>query len=95
MYEGGKVVDLKVVVDRWSYFELLDYSEIETIYYRDPKFGLNVLVGDKGALDIVDLFRVLISVNIYIQHYLSEIEYYDDPFDEIEVNYDDIVDEGE
>lgn len=58
VYEGGTIDDLKVEVDRWSYFELLGcfnelgYSDIEKIYHMDPTFGMNVLVDDKGALEI-------------------------------------------
>lgn len=52
-------------------FKELDYREFETIYYRDPTFMMNLLVDDKGALEIVDLYRVHLSVDIYIQHSLS------------------------
>lgn len=54
-YEGGLVDDLKVDVDKWSHFKLvgvlkeLGYRDFETIYYKDPTFGMNVLVDDKGA----------------------------------------------
>ncbi|CAL5208544.1 unnamed protein product [Lathyrus oleraceus] len=101
MYEGGKVVDLKVEVDRGSYFELvgcfkeLGYSVIEKIYYRDPTFEMNVSIDDKGALEIDDIYRVQLSVDIYIQHTLSHPEYYDGLLDEIEVNHNDIVNESE
>ncbi|CAL5206365.1 unnamed protein product [Lathyrus oleraceus] len=97
---GGEVVDFNIEVDRWSYFELLGcfkelgYRAIEKIYYRDPIFGTNVLVDDKNALEIADLYRVHLSVDIYIQHTLSQPEYYDGPLDEIEVDHDDIVDES-
>lgn len=65
-------------MDRWSYFELvgvlkeLCYIEVYTIYYNDPTFGMNVLNDDKRALDIVDLCRVHLSVDVYIQHHLSQ-----------------------
>ncbi|CAK8578982.1 unnamed protein product [Lathyrus sativus] len=66
VYEGGGVADLKIDIDRWSYFELLDcfkdlgYNVIEKIYYRDPTFEMNVLVDDKGVLEIVGLYRILL-----------------------------------
>lgn len=44
---------------------------------------MNVLVDDKGALEIADVYRVHLSVDIYIQHTLSQTEYYDSPLDEI------------
>lgn len=56
VYEGELVDDLKVDVDKWSYFESvgvlkeLGYRDFETIYYKDPTFGMNALVNDKGAL---------------------------------------------
>ncbi|CAL5210027.1 unnamed protein product [Lathyrus oleraceus] len=89
VYEGGEVADLKIDVDMWSYFELLGcfkdllYNAIEKTCYRDPTFGMNVLVDDNGALDIAYLYRVHLSVDIYIQHTLSHPEYYDGPFDKI------------
>lgn len=58
VYEGGEMANLKIKVDRWSYFELLGcfkelgYSSIEKIYYRDSTFGMNVMVDDKCALEI-------------------------------------------
>lgn len=51
----------KINVYKWSVFELvgalkeLGYTEINIIYYKDPTAGMNVLVDDKGALDIYDL----------------------------------------
>ncbi|CAK8563951.1 unnamed protein product [Lathyrus sativus] len=57
VYENGVVDDLKVDVDRWSYFELvgvlkdLGYREFETIFYKDPQFGMNQLVDDNGVLE--------------------------------------------
>lgn len=56
---------------------------------------MNLLVDDKGALAIVDLYKVHLSVDIYIQQTLSHPEYYDGPLDEIEVDHNDIVDESE
>lgn len=81
MYEGEKYDELKINFDTWSYFKLvgilkeLGYSEVDTIYYKDPIFGMNVLNDDKGALDIADLCRVHISIDVYIQHSLSQPEY--------------------
>lgn len=77
VYEGGEVDDLKIEVDSWSYFELLGcfkelgYTAMEKIYYRNPTFVMNVLVGDKGALEISYLYRVHLCVYIYFQHTLS------------------------
>lgn len=70
MYEEGTCDDLKIDVDKQCYFELvgilkeLGYSEINTVYYKDPTFGMNILNDEKGALDIVDLCRVYLSVNV-------------------------------
>ncbi|CAL5213458.1 unnamed protein product [Lathyrus oleraceus] len=97
VYKGGEVLVSEVEVDMWSYFKLLGcfkelgYSGIDKIYYRDPTFGMNMLVDDKGALEIVDLYRVHLSVNIDIQHSLSQPEYSDGPLNEIEVDHDDNV----
>lgn len=76
-------------------FKELGYSATEKIYFRDPTFGMNVLVDDKGVLEIVDLYRVHLNIDVYIQHTFSQPEYYDGPLDEIEVDHDDIVDEIE
>ncbi|CAK8539261.1 unnamed protein product [Lathyrus sativus] len=77
-YVGGKCNNLEIDVDRWSYFELVGvvkdpgYTEIDTIYYNDPTFGMNVLKDDKGALDVADLCRVHSKDGIYIEHPLSQ-----------------------
>lgn len=74
MYEGGKYYELKIDVDKWTYFELvgilneLSYSEVDTNYYKGPTFGMNVLNDGKCALDIADICRVDLSVNAYIQY---------------------------
>ncbi|CAK8530338.1 unnamed protein product [Lathyrus sativus] len=87
VYEGGKVNELKVDVDRWSYFELigtlkdLGYRDFEKIYYNDPTFGMNSLNDDAGALEIANLYRVHLGVNIYIQHKLNQTDYYDGPIE--------------
>ncbi|CAK8537730.1 unnamed protein product [Lathyrus sativus] len=101
VYEGGQVAELKIDVDRWSYFELLGcfkdlrYNLIEKVYYRDPTFRMNLLVNDKCALEITYLYRVHLNVDIYIQHTLSQPDYYDGPVDEIVVEQNEIVDETE
>ncbi|CAL5190344.1 unnamed protein product [Lathyrus oleraceus] len=95
VYEGGTFNYLKVEVDMLSYFELLGcfkglgYNAIEKVYYKDLAFGMNVLVDDKGSLKIIDLYMMHLSVDIYIQHSLSQHEYYDGSLDEIKVDHDD------
>lgn len=49
---------------------------------------MNVLVDEKSALNITNLCMVHLSVNIYIQHPLSQPEYYKGPIDD-EVNVND------
>lgn len=77
MHERGAYDELEINVDKWSYFEFvgilkkLGYSEVDTIYYKDPAYGMNVLNGDKGALNIADLCRVHLCVDVYIQCPLS------------------------
>lgn len=51
---------------------------------------MNVLVDDKGALKIVDLYRVHLSVDIYIQHTLSQPDYY-----QVAIDNDNIANEKE
>lgn len=46
----------------------LGYREIDTIWYKDPTFGMSILSDDNGALDIADLCKVNLSADIYIQH---------------------------
>lgn len=41
-----------------------------------------VLTYDKGALDIIYLCKGPSSVDIYIQHDVSEPEFYEDPLEE-------------
>ena len=102
VYEGGEIVDLRVDVDKWSYFELigyikeLGYADVENIYYRDPTAGMNMLVDYKGALEIADLYRVHLSVEVFIQYTLSKPDYADETevvLDEVPLNV--IVDEAE
>lgn len=97
VYEGWLVDDLKADVDKWSYFELIGVlkelcRDFETIYYKDPTFWMNVLVDNKGALEIADLYRTHQSVDIYIQYILSQTDYYDDVVDNVEEGPDNIVD---
>ncbi|CAI8613823.1 unnamed protein product [Vicia faba] len=61
------------------------------MYYKDPQFGMNELVYDKGSLEITDLYRVHHIVHVYIKHSLSQPEYCDGPVEEPE----NIVDEME
>lgn len=81
VYEGGLVDDLKIDVDKQSYFELvgvlkeLFYSNFETIYYKDPTLEMNALVDGKSALGIVYLYKMHLSVNIYIQRTFSLPDY--------------------
>ncbi|CAK8573257.1 unnamed protein product [Lathyrus sativus] len=99
VYEGGKIDELKVDLDRWSYFELigtlkdLGYKDFEKIYYNVPKFGMNSLNDDAGALEIVDFHRVHLGVDIYIQHKLDQPGYYDGPI-EAELGNGENVNEG-
>lgn len=78
------------------FFELvvlkeLGYIEIY-IYYKDPSVGMDILVDDKYALDIIDLCRVHLGVEIYIQHLLFQPDYYEGPIDDVEdVNHKDII----
>src|SRR3954468_9842630 len=84
-YVGGKCIQLDVDVDRWSYFELvgvlkdLGYTKVATIYYKDPQLGMSALKDDKGANDVVDLFRVHLEVHIFIEHVLSQPEFIEEP----------------
>lgn len=64
MWGGRKCNDLEINMVRWSYFKLfgvledLGYTEVDTIYYKDPTFRMNVLKDDKGAIEVADLCRV-------------------------------------
>lgn len=55
------------------------YKEVGTILYNNPTFGMLDLSDDKGAQDITNLCKVHMSVHIYVQHPLSQPEYYDVP----------------
>lgn len=65
------------------------------MYYKDPTFGMNILIDDKGALDIVDLYRVHQSIYIYIKSTLSQPGYCDGPVDNVDEGSGNIVDELE
>lgn len=54
---------------------------------------MNALVDDKCALEIAELYRVRLSVDIYVQHTLSQPDYHESSVDDIEVDNDDIVNE--
>ncbi|CAL5200569.1 unnamed protein product [Lathyrus oleraceus] len=56
---------------------------------------MNALVDDKCALEIVDLYGMPQSVNIYIQHTLSRLDYCDGVVDNVDEGHDNIVDEVE
>lgn len=79
---GGLVVDVKFDVDKWSYFQVLGivkelgYEESGTVIYKDPTIGLFTLSDDKGAQDTVDLCKVHKSVYLYVQHSVSQPDYY-------------------
>lgn len=72
VYKGGTVTEFKIDVDEWSYFELvgimneLGYREIDMVWYNDPTSGKNFLSDDKGALDIIDICKEHLGVDIYI-----------------------------
>lgn len=36
------------------------------MHYKEPTDRMDVMVDDKGALDITDLYRVHLSIDIYI-----------------------------
>lgn len=49
------------------------------------------LSDDKGAQDIVDLCKVNLSVHMYVQHPLSQLEYHDGPIEDETKNPEDVV----
>lgn len=61
---------MKCDVDKWGYFEVfrivkeLGYEESGTIIYKDPTIGL---------------CKVHKSVHLYVQHSISQSDYYDGP----------------
>ncbi|KAI5429489.1 hypothetical protein KIW84_034178 [Lathyrus oleraceus] len=88
---GGLVAEVKCDVDKWGYFEVLGivkelrYEEYGTVIYKDLTVGLFTLGDNKGAKEIVDLYKAHKSVHLYVQHLLSQTDYYDGPIeDEIE-----------
>lgn len=58
--------------------------DFETIFYKDPTLRMNVLVYDKGALEIAYLYKDHLNVDIYIQHTLSQPNYYDGGVDNVD-----------
>ncbi|KAI5382979.1 hypothetical protein KIW84_070401 [Lathyrus oleraceus] len=90
---GGSVAKVKCDVDKWGYFEVLwivkelGYEESGTVIYKDPKVGLFTLSDDKGDQEMVDLCKVHKSVHLYVQHSVSQPDYYDGPIeDEIDIS---------
>ncbi|KAI5400558.1 hypothetical protein KIW84_065446 [Lathyrus oleraceus] len=85
---GSSVAEVKCDVDKWDYFEVLGivkelgYEESGTVIYKDPTVGLFTLSDDKGAQEIVDLCKVHKSVHLYMQHSVSQPDYYDGPIDD-------------
>lgn len=65
--------------------------EIDIIWYKNPTFVMNVLTDDKGALDVADLCKVHLSVDIYIQHDFFEPEFYEGTIEEEELNHEHIL----
>ncbi|KAI5439320.1 hypothetical protein KIW84_024917 [Lathyrus oleraceus] len=80
---GGSVTEVKCDVDKWSYFEVLGivkepgYEESGIVIYKDPTIGLFTLSDDKGTQKIVDLCKVHKSAHLYVQHPVSQPDYYD------------------
>lgn len=73
----------------------LGNRELDTIWYNDPTFGMDILSDDKDALDIADLCKLHLTVGIYIQYDLSDSMFYDGPLEEEELNRENIIDLGE
>ncbi|CAL5189304.1 unnamed protein product [Lathyrus oleraceus] len=80
---GCSVAEVKCGVDKWGCFEVLGivkelgYEESGTVIYKDPTIGLFTLTDDKGTQEIVDLCMVHKSVHLYVQHSVSQPDYYD------------------
>ncbi|KAI5390785.1 hypothetical protein KIW84_075898 [Lathyrus oleraceus] len=85
---GGSVAEVKCDVDKWGYFEVLGivkelgYEESGKIIYNDPIVGLFTLSDDKCAQEMVDLCKVHKSVHLYVQHSVSQPDYYDGPIED-------------
>lgn len=50
-----------------------------------------IFTDDKGPLDVVDLYKVHLSVDVYIQHPISQPEFYDGPLKQGELNPENIA----
>ncbi|CAL5201895.1 unnamed protein product [Lathyrus oleraceus] len=85
---GGSIAEVKCDVDKWGYFEVLGivkelgYEESGTVIYKDPIVGLFTLSDDKGSQEIVYLCKVHESVHLYVQHLVSQPDYYDGPIND-------------
>lgn len=60
----------------------LGYEESGTVIYKYPIVGLFPLSDDKGAQEIVDSCKVHKSVHLYVQHSVSQPNYYDGPIED-------------
>lgn len=56
---------------------------------------MDILSNDKDALDIADLCKLHLTVDIYMQYDLSESTFYYGPLEEEELNHEYIIDLGE
>lgn len=89
----GPFLEFKIDVDNWSYFELVGIikkfrcREIYIIWYNDPSFEMHVLADDKDVLDTADLSKMHLSVDVYLQHLLSQLKFYDDPLEKEKLNH--------
>ncbi|CAL5186959.1 unnamed protein product [Lathyrus oleraceus] len=85
---GGSVAKVKCDVNKWGYFEVLGtvkelgYEESGTVIYKDLTVGLFTFIDDKGAQEIVELCKVHKSVHLYVQHSVSQPDYYDGPIED-------------
>lgn len=60
----------------------LGYKEVGTIWYKDPTFSMHILNDDKGAHDIAILSKVHLSIEVFMQHPPSQLEFFDGPINE-------------
>ncbi|KAI5443698.1 hypothetical protein KIW84_012378 [Lathyrus oleraceus] len=82
------VAKVKCDVNKWGYFEVLGivkelgYEESGIVIYNDTIVGLFSFSDDKCAQEIVNLCKVHKSVHLYVQHSVSQPDYYDGPIDD-------------